>query len=114
MIAYFGVLDLWLTHRHIGGSGFGEGNPLARHLVAHTGSVWSLTPLKVASLLVGGGMLVGLRRHRVAEFAAWAFVTVSVLLMLVWVLYLEGVEYSLAFGPLNPSWSVERGPSGPQ
>ena len=87
-VAVMSLADLAMTMTYLNHVGMVESNPIAR-IVMHGGGPGSLVAWKLASTVLGVGILLRLRRHGVAEVAALLCCAVLVWLMVRWVAYVE-------------------------
>jgi uncharacterized membrane protein YciS (DUF1049 family) len=90
-ITIMGIADLMLTLIYMRTTGMYELNPLARVMVA-TGGSTQLVLFKLLTLSLSAGMLYLLRRHRIAEPAAWACAAVMCVLSIHWISYNSQIE----------------------
>lgn len=91
LIAIMSVVDLYLTILYITHTGMNEVNPLARAMMEYK-SPALLGLWKLATVTLGVGILIVIRRRRSAEIGAWVGCAVLGLLMNHWLHYIEEHE----------------------
>jgi hypothetical protein len=88
LIAVMSMVDLYLTILYVTHTGMNEVNPLARAMMEYQSpavlGVW-----KIATVLLGVGILAVIRNKRSAEFGAWIGCMILALLMSHWVSYIN-------------------------
>lgn len=89
-IALASVVDLHLTLTHLRSAGMIEANPIARWVIA-MGCAWLLIAWKAAMLALTCSILLGARRRRSGELAAWVGAAIMVWLMWQWIGYAQQV-----------------------
>lgn len=82
-----GFIDLYFTVLHIQSVGLPESNPIARALIAATGSVAALAVFKFLTMAVNVGVLWSIRRTRAGEIGAWVALSILVVLSFWWTHY---------------------------
>lgn len=93
-IGLMSLADLHITLTYLRSGGMGEGNPIARYVIAH-GSPALLTMWKCASVAFACLIFLRFRQRRSTEIACW-----SCSLVLVWLL-LQWIQYSNEAGSLT-------------
>jgi hypothetical protein len=87
--------DLYMTMVHLRGFGMLEMNPIAR-LVMRYHAPWVLVLWKVATVLLGAGILARFRCRRSAELAAILCCSVMTALTIQWIRYSDQVSHNSA------------------
>lgn len=90
------VFDFYFTLSEWGQAHFIEMNPLAVYLLSKSPHL--VAWFKFGLLGLGTVILLGLRRHRVAEYACWFLLAAEIYLAVRWFVYYE----SLSSGETNP------------
>jgi len=83
VIAAISLGDLYLTLTFLKSGGMNEGNPIARYIMSFD-CQWLLSAWKVLLTMSACGILLGCRKARSAEIAAWFGVAVMVWLAFRW------------------------------
>ncbi len=88
LIAVMSMVDLYLTILYVTHTGMNEVNPLARAMMEYQSpavlGIW-----KIATVLLGVGILAIIRTKRSAELGAWIGCMILALLMSHWVSYIN-------------------------
>lgn len=80
------LADLYMTLTFVTSVGMHESNPLARAMMSY-GSPAVLVVWKLASVILGAGILLWARRKPAAEIGAWVCFLVLTWLMIRWMFY---------------------------
>ncbi len=86
-----GYADLALTLTYMQSIGMIEMNPLARHMIA-IGQTQQLVMFKLFTMALSAGAIFLVRRHPIAEKAAWACSAGLLALMVHWTIYNRDVS----------------------
>jgi uncharacterized protein DUF5658 len=88
LIAVMSMVDLYLTILYVTHTGMNEVNPLARAMMEYQSpavlGIW-----KIATVVLGVGILTFIRNKRSAEFGAWIGFLILGMLMSHWVSYIN-------------------------
>lgn len=110
-----GIADLMCTLTYMRTSGMLEANPLARFVLS-TGAVeggsGQLVMFKALTIMLSCGTLYLARRHRQAEFSAWACTAMMLALTVHWINYNRSVSsftndmavLAMSGGEFEPMW----------
>ena len=110
LIAAMSMVDLYLTILYITHTGMNELNPLARGMMEYQ-SPAILGLWKVATVVLGVGILAWIRTKRSAELGAWTGCLILGFLMTHWVAYIHE-DARLSNGPIqieamgNTNWVI--------
>ncbi len=88
LIAVMSMVDLYLTILYVTHTGMNEVNPLARAMMEYQ-SPAVLSLWKIATVVLGVGILAFIRTKRSAEMGAWIGCVILGLLMSHWVSYIN-------------------------